>query len=242
MAHGQGSEQVVMVDDLSLPSSKWSLLKADPQIKQTQNNLQILISVLLTLSVIGTILTIVDSLAGYDRNISLRVASMVRPLLALILHGFGFSVTYRYNELGLLATQLDIIKMKHEQTNEQVAMIAGQSMPSVKTMSLTGDPKISRIRKILLLILGIFIALSAIRTIGTIVIFIIGYSGNRSQDAASIVPVLLTLLLEAFGFFVTYKYHELGLVVNCDGFWKKSLSQLDPFEIALSTIHMFLKT
>ncbi|CAF3362693.1 unnamed protein product [Rotaria socialis] len=103
MAHGQGSEQVVMVDDLSLPSSKWSLLKADPQIKQTQNNLQILISVLLTLSVIGTILTIVDSLAGYDRNISLRVASMVRPLLALILHGFGFSVTYRYNELGLLA-------------------------------------------------------------------------------------------------------------------------------------------
>ncbi|CAM2723765.1 unnamed protein product [Rotaria socialis] len=115
-------------------------------------------------------------------------------------------------------------------------------MPSVKTMSLTGDPKISRIRKILLLILGIFIALSAIRTIGTIVIFIIGYSGNRSQDAASIVPVLLTLLLEAFGIFVTYKYHELGLVVNCDGFWKKSLSQLDPFEIALSTIHMFLKT
>ncbi|CAM4965227.1 unnamed protein product [Rotaria socialis] len=47
MAHGQGSEQVVMVDDLSLPSSKWLLLKADPQIKQTQNNLQILISVLL---------------------------------------------------------------------------------------------------------------------------------------------------------------------------------------------------
>ncbi|CAF2097101.1 unnamed protein product [Rotaria magnacalcarata] len=100
--------------------------------------------------------------------------------------------------------------MKHEQGSEQVAMIEDQSMPRVKPLSPTEDPQIQRIRKILLIILGIFIALSVIRTIVT---FIYAYIGSRPQDAALIVPVFLTLLLEAFGFFATYKYHELGLRV-----------------------------
>ncbi|CAF2058371.1 unnamed protein product [Rotaria magnacalcarata] len=103
--------------------------------------------------------------------------------------------------------------MKHEQGSKQVAMIDGQSMPPVKAVSLAADPQIQRIRRILLIILCNFVAVNVIRTIVAIVTFIIGNSVNRPENAVSIVEELLSLVFDSFGFYVTYKYHKLGLRV-----------------------------
>ncbi|CAF3440416.1 unnamed protein product [Rotaria socialis] len=93
-------------------------------------------------------------------------------------------------------------------------MMDSPIQPPVKPISLTADPQIQKTRKILLIVLGMLVVLSAISTIADICKTTIREdSVRRPPRGVPIVESLVLHLVYSFGFFVTYRYHKLSLQV-----------------------------
>ncbi|CAF2082217.1 unnamed protein product [Rotaria magnacalcarata] len=93
-------------------------------------------------------------------------------------------------------------------------MMDSPIQPPVKSISLTADPQIQKTRKILLIVLGVLVVLSAIITIAEICNTTIGEdSVHRPPRGVSIVQALVLHLFYSFGFFFTYRCHKLSLQV-----------------------------
>ncbi|CAF1269753.1 unnamed protein product [Rotaria sp. Silwood1] len=97
--------------------------------------------------------------------------------------------------------------MKYEIENERVGMMNSNSQV-VKTLALVEDPQIQRYRKILLIILGIFLTLWLINTtIGIVNI------AHNPKESVSVIASLISMLISGLGFWATYKYNATGLRV-----------------------------
>ncbi|CAF4167236.1 unnamed protein product, partial [Rotaria sordida] len=100
------------------------------------------------------------------------------------------------------------MEMKYEPGSEKVVMIGNTYFQATKSLTLTEDPEIQRPRKILLIILGIFLALCLINT--TLGIVDIARNSTRSSH---IIVSLISILANGLGFWATYKYNATGLRV-----------------------------
>ncbi|CAF3727842.1 unnamed protein product [Rotaria sp. Silwood1] len=103
--------------------------------------------------------------------------------------------------------------MQSEQGISKVVMTGGSNMPVPQLLSMTGDLKIQRTRKVLLIILGILLALSLISTITAIYGNRIGDGIKETHGGMQFGQSLISVLFYGFGIFVAYRYYETGLRV-----------------------------
>ncbi|CAF3728718.1 unnamed protein product [Rotaria sp. Silwood1] len=92
-----------------------------------------------------------------------------------------------------------------------MVMTDGFNMPVPQLLLLTGDLKIQRTRRVLLIILGILLAPSLVSTITVIYGNRIGDGIKKTHGGMQFGQSLISVLFYGFGIFVAYRYYETGL-------------------------------
>ncbi|CAF3725010.1 unnamed protein product [Rotaria sp. Silwood1] len=96
-----------------------------------------------------------------------------------------------------------------------MVMTDGFNMPVPQLLLLTGDLKIQRTRRVLLIILGILLAPSLVSTITVIYGNRIGDGIKKTHGGMQFGQSLISVLFYGFGIFVAYRYYETGLRMVC---------------------------
>ncbi|CAF4827632.1 unnamed protein product, partial [Rotaria sp. Silwood1] len=92
-----------------------------------------------------------------------------------------------------------------------MVMTDGFNMPVPQLLLLTGDLKIQRTHRVLLIILGILLAPSLVSTITVIYGNRIGDGIKETHGGMQFGQSLISVLFYGFGIFVAYRYYETGL-------------------------------
>ncbi|CAF1509654.1 unnamed protein product, partial [Adineta steineri] len=96
MQHELGTENVVMMNNSDVSTTRPLELVKDPQLQRSRKILLIILSICLGLCLIGTFAEIVN----YAGN-SKKITDVVGSIASIAYYGFGLWVSYKYSEIGL---------------------------------------------------------------------------------------------------------------------------------------------
>ncbi|CAF3671991.1 unnamed protein product [Adineta steineri] len=96
MQHELGTENVVMMNNSDVPTTKPLELVKDPQLQRSRKILLIMIGIYFGICLVGTFAKIVNDAGNSQKN-----ASVVGSIASIAYYGFGLLVSYKYSEIGL---------------------------------------------------------------------------------------------------------------------------------------------